>query len=204
MEKPNLLVLVADKNMEFTLRGALPRIAALNEPKIDCTIIQHPERDSGVRVTGPDVLARGRSKYSHALLVLDYEGSGFHGTATELENDLDRRLADTWEDNRGKAIVIEPEVDVWMWGSDNALAVILGRPGDQGIRDWLRQRGSEFSEQDKPLRPKEALEALVEELRQPRSSSIYQKIAGRISLNRCTDPAYRRLHQRLEGWFPPR
>lgn len=201
--KKNLLVLVADKNMEFTLCGALPRITALDRPKIDCTIIQHPGRDAGVRVTGPQLLARSRPVYSHALLVLDYEGSGFHGTATELERDLDRRLADTWGD-QGKAIVIEPEVDVWMWGSDNALAQILGRPGDQSIRNWLRQKGFEFSEHDKPLRPKEALEALVEALQRPRSSSIYQKIAGRVSLDRCIDPAYQRLRQRLAEWFPPR
>jgi hypothetical protein len=56
--------------------------------------------------------------FSHALLVLDHEGSGAGALdALALETQLDEQLKSTWGD-RAKAIVITPEVDIWMWGSD--------------------------------------------------------------------------------------
>lgn len=203
MEKAQLLVLVADKNMEYTIRGALERYSSLGIRKIinSTKIIQHPGRDPGVRSTGHQILALERTRYSHALLLLDHEGSGAHGSALDLETELDDRLRCTWGDN-GKAIVIEPELEVWMWGSDNALQQTLGRPKDQGIRDWLRQAGFEFSELDKPIRPKEAFNELMMGLQRPRSSSIYEKIAARISMERCSDRAFRRLRDTMRLWFP--
>jgi hypothetical protein len=70
------------------------------------------------------------------------------------------------------------------------------------IRDWLRERGFSFDEHGKPLRPKEAMEALVPVHRLPRSSALYEKITDRISLRRCVDPAFLRLREALTGWFP--
>lgn len=117
----DLIILVADKNMKFTLRGALSRPHALGIRPVQCTFREHSERDGGVRMTGPELLALERIRFEHALLVMDFEGSGTRANeATALEAELDKRLYPTWGGN-AKAIAIEPELDVWMWGSDNAL-----------------------------------------------------------------------------------
>lgn len=199
----DLVVLVADKNMQFALQGALSRPEALGIRPITHESRTHMGRDGGVRASGTDLLARDRRRFAHALLVLDFEGSGAREgqTVEELEAALDERLRAVWDGN-AKAIVIAPELDVWIWGSDNALREALHWPLDVSLRSWLQDHGFVFDAGGKPQQPKEALEALVRIHRQPRSSALYAKITGRISLQRCSDPAFVRLRAALRGWFP--
>lgn len=200
----DLVILVADKNAQFALRGALRRQKALGVRTISHEFRMHPGRDGGVRIGGVDVLARERRRFSHALLVFDLEGSGAGEgqSAIDLEAGLDARLEALWGPN-AKSIVITPEVDTWLWGADNALSEVLRWPSEVGgMRGWLQHKGFAFDANGKPKRPKEALEAMIPIHRQPRSSALYEKITGKISLRRCTDPAFLRLRETLQGWFP--
>lgn len=198
----DLFILVADKNAEFALKGALTRSAALGIRPIEFDIRTHPGRDGGTRKTGPELLATQRRQYSHGLLMLDLEGCGKESVgAAVLENQLDERLDSQWK-SAAKAIVIEPELDVWIWGSDNAVEASIQWPAGKGVRDWLREQGFDFDVNDKPVRPKEALEAALRVPGLPRSSAFYQHIASRISLTRCTDAAFIRLRNQLLTWFP--
>lgn len=197
----DLVLLVADKNAHFALKGALERPDALGIRPVTFDFIVHPEHDPGVLKTGPDIVGLARQRFSHALLVMDFEGSGSADDALALESRLDSRLQAAWQ-HRAKAIVIEPEVDVWMWGSDNAIRDAVEWPHSGSIREWLGLNGFEFQANDKPLRPKESLEAVLKEANQPRSSALYQQIASKISLRRCTDSAFHRLRQQLIHWFP--
>ncbi len=200
----DLVVLVADKNMQFALRGALSRPASLGTRAIDHEFRTHIGRDGGVRTSGAEVLAREHRRFSHAMLLLDHEGCGveMNETAAEVEAVLDAQMQAQWGP-RGKAIVIAPELDVWIWGADNALQQALDWPLPGSIRDWLRGRGFDFDVHGKPLRPKEALEAMVPVHRQPRSSALYERITRRISLRNCHDAAFVRLRLTLSAWFPP-
>jgi hypothetical protein len=115
----DLVLLVADKNAQFALKGALGRPEALAIRSIEFEFRVHPGRDGGARRTGPEVLALERRRFKHALLVLDFEGSGTDSpNAKGLEEQLDERLKTQWKE-KAKAIVIEPELDAWVWGSDN-------------------------------------------------------------------------------------
>lgn len=199
----DLALLVADKNMDFAMRGILNRHKALGTRSVSYEIRQHVNRDGGVRTTGPETLALLRQQFRHGIVMLDWEGSGSKAkSAIALEQELDARLERTWGD-RAKAIVIEPELDVWIWGSDNALVKILEWSEDQGIREWLTGRGYAFDGSQKPMRPKEALNELMVWLNHPRSSVLYERITGKISLAQCVDPAFRRLRSILQSWFPP-
>ena len=199
----DLVVLVADKNMQFALRGALGRPDAMGIRAIDHEFRTHIGRDGGVRTTGVELLLRDRGRFARALLVFDLEGSGARPdqTAEDLERVLDQELLVQWGPH-AKAIVIAPEVDIWLWGADNALKESLRWPLEGSIRSWLQQKGFMFDADGKPERPKEALEAMVRIHRQPRSSALYEKITSRISLQRCTDPAFVRLRAALQHWFP--
>jgi hypothetical protein len=199
----DLALLVADKNMDFAMRGILNRHKALGTRSVSYEIRQHVNRDGGVRTTGPETLALLRQQFRHGIVMLDWEGSGSKAeSAIALEQELDARLERTWGD-RAKAIVIEPELDVWIWGSDNALVKILEWSEDQGIREWLTGRGYAFDGSQKPMRPKKALNELMVWLNHPRSSVLYERITGKISLAQCVDPAFRRLRSTLQSWFPP-
>jgi len=107
----DLALLVADKDMELALQAALRRPESLSVRPFTFTCIKHPERDGGVRSNGASVLSVMASSHSHALLVLDFEGSGATGLTVEaLESRLDAEMQPVWKD-RGKSIVIAPELD---------------------------------------------------------------------------------------------
>ncbi len=197
----DLVVLVADRNMLHALRGALNRPPALGTAPIRFEILTHPNRDGGVRTTGKDLLALQQRRARHGLLMLDHEGCGSNESTHALESRLDSELNPKWG-SRAKAIVIEPELDVWMWGAENSLRDVFEWEGDIGIREWLARKGFQFNHAGKPLRPKEALEAVLLHTRRPRSSALYEEIATRLSLPRCTDAAFQRLRRTLAGWFP--
>jgi hypothetical protein len=197
----DLVLLVADKNAHFALKGALGRPEALGIRPIEFEFLVHPGRDGGARRTGPEVLALERRRFKHALLVLDFEGCGTDlPNATALEAQLDGRLSTHWKE-AAKSIVIEPELDVWVWGADNAVEAIIEWPAGKRVREWLRERGFTFEANEKPTRPKEALEAALRIPGLPRSSALYQAIAERISLRHCGDEGFIRLRNQLLGWF---
>jgi len=196
----DLALLVADKNAEYAMRGALGRPSALGIRQVDYQVLVEQGRDGGVRSRGCQLLNALRAGYSHALMILDHEGSGTSVASLELEASLDEDLGRVWGD-RGKAIVIEPEVDVWMWGDETHLRSVVGWRFREGIRDWLARESFAFGQRGKPVRPKEALEAVFFRANVPRSSACYQQIASRISLQRCQDPAFVRMRASLTQWF---
>lgn len=197
----DLVVLVADKNAHFALRGALNRPKALGIRTIEFEFQVHPQRDGGVRKNGPELLRAERKSFSHAVLMLDFEGSGSScRTAKELEAEMQERIEQTWH-THGIAVVADPEVDGWLWGSDNTLAQILGWSREQSVRAWLKDRDFAFNGNHKPERPKEAIEAVLREQRIPRSSSLYESITSRLSVNTCVDPAAVRLRHWLREKF---
>ncbi len=198
----DLVVLVADKNMHYAIRGALARNDALGVRKFSFDFRMHPGRDGGVRTTGPDVLAGESRRFQRALVIVDHDGCGKENESSlSLEATLDCRLNTTWGD-RAKAIVISPEVDVWLWGNDNVLAEVFEWPLPGTIRDWLAHKDFLFDDKNKPLKPKEALEALQSVHKKARSSALYERVTSKLSLAKCTDTSFVRLRTQLQSWFP--
>ncbi len=52
----DLIVLVADKNIEFTIKGLLSRPPALAIREITSYVVPHPERDPGCLLRAPEFL----------------------------------------------------------------------------------------------------------------------------------------------------
>ena len=197
----DLVVLVADKNMRFALQGALARPQALGIRPLTHAFRPHMGRDGGVRSTGAELLAREAPRFRHALMLLNTHGCGReHESPLTLEATLDGQLQEVWGE-RAKSLVIFPEVDVWLWGADNALCESLHWSHDAPIRDWLRARGFEFDVDGKPRQPKEAIQLICRAQKLARSSALYERITSRISLQNCTDPAFARLREQLSAWF---
>ena len=100
----DLVILVADKNMQFALRGALCRPAAMGIRDISFDFRMHPGRDGGVRTSGPDVLAGEQRRFTHALMVMDHEGCGKpDAPALSLEQELSKssvRMGSRCENHR--------------------------------------------------------------------------------------------------------
>ena len=200
----DLVVLVADANARSALLGLMSRCKSLKirPPSLDLYV--HPERDPGCRLKAHEFLRGFSPSYAYALVMFDREGCGASGEATgALEQQvLDHLSRSGWVD-RAAVIVLEPELDIWVWSASPEVDAALNWRGrEPDLRTWLTERGLLTPEETKPARPKEALEAALRAARKPRSSSIYQQLAEKVSLRRCSDPAFLKLTDVLRNWFP--
>lgn len=201
----DLVALVPGKDERETLDGLLSeRQQSLGIAAIRYEILVHPRRDAGCFHEAPAVLQPFLRRSRHALVLFDYEGSGQEArTAQEVLEDLQLRLAsDGWKD-RAAVVVIDPELEIWLWADSPRVETELGWiDRDRPLRDWLHEKGWWEVGQRKPERPKEALEKTLREVRVPRSSAIYGRLARRVGLRQCQDPSFHQLRDLLCSWFP--
>jgi len=201
----DLVVLVPGKDDRAALEGALRRPGALGiRPMGTWQFRIHPERDPGCRVRAHEFLRPECRRFAHALVVFDREGCGADVRVPEdIEQEVQQRLAGSGWGDRAAAVVIDPELEVWMWTQPLHLADEVAWEGGGGaLRPWLEQQGFWHPQDAKPRRPKEALQHTLRACRRPRTSALYGRIAEAAGLERCTDPAFLRLKRILRRWFP--
>ena len=111
--------------------------------------------------------------------------------------------ASAWGE-RGKAIVLAPELETWVWSDSPHVAAVAGwaerRPR---LRQWLNDHGLWNEQESKPPRRKEAFHAALHASGVARSASLYRQLAERVSLNRCADRSFHDLRTTLSGWRQP-
>jgi hypothetical protein len=200
----DLIALVADKSMEMALKGLLARPEALAIGHVRTDVQRHPEKDCGCRSHGATFLSPFAKQYRRALLMFDYEGCGEQNMpVVELEESLERELAHNGWLDRSAVIILDPELEIWVWSNSPHVADVLGWAGrTPPLREWLAQERLWPSGLPKPERPKETLEAALREVKEPRTSSLYEALAGKVSLEGCMDRAFLKLKSTLQGWFP--
>jgi hypothetical protein len=202
----DLVVLVADRNMEAMVHAILLRPQALGIRAVDFEIRRHPERDCGCVLSGVEYLKLFIGTHQYALLLFDHEGCGKEiESPPNIEARLESNLSDSGWGKKSVAIVIEPELETWVWG--NSVHVVremgwYGRTPDLGT--WLVSKGLLAEDGKKPSRPKEAVEAALREVRKPRSSALYEALGEKVSLARCEDRAFIKLKKVLKDWFGER
>ena len=198
----DLVCLVADKNIKAAITQLFERHESLGVGPFKYEVVTHPERDPGCFHQSDKILNGYRSTAQHALVIFDYEWTGVPvSTGLEVENLLECSLNKRYEEGWAKAVVIEPELEAWVFGTSHHVAKILGWPSNQDLRSFLTSSDLWTSEEPKPSDPKAALEAALGQKQIPRSSSIYRKLAEKVSLKSCTDRSFVRLKSLLKGWF---
>jgi hypothetical protein len=200
----DLVVLVADKDMEQAMIRLLQRAASLGIAAPTHDIYTHPNRDNGCRTAGHELLRPFTSRCRHALVVFDREGSGGEALdRAELERRVEAQLAANGWGDRCAALALDPELEVWMWVDSSELDRVIGWEGAAlPVRDWLRSQGFAIGADGKPLRPKEALRSALRHARKQPSASLFAALASRANLSRCADPSFLRLKSILQRWFP--
>lgn len=203
MSVEDLIILAADKNIEFAITGILSRAIALEIQNITYRIYCHPQKDPGCFHRADSFLRAFQNKYRFALVVFDYEGSGQENNFNrmEMEEEVFNRLNLAGWENRCAAIIIEPELENWVWSSSQHLPTALGFRNPASLAEFLQSNDFEDYRQEKPKHPKEALESALEHSSQPRSSSLYKKLATKVSLRNCTDLGFNKLKSTLKDWF---
>ena len=192
-ELADLFVLVADRDIEQTVLGLLARTHALGIRSVHAAEVRPFARhDGGCRMEGVSFLRALKGQFSHAVLIFDYEGSGADTNAVELENRLEEELRKSGWGDDAVVIVIDPEIEAWVWSESNQVERILGWDHDGSLRIWLQTKGYIQSGQQKPVDPK---------AKKP-SSSIFRQLADSVSFKGCTDRSFNKLKATLQRWFP--
>ena len=202
--KKDLVVLAADKDLEHALKGLFARPEALDIRPIHVDILVHPQHDPACARRGVAFLSNLSGRYHHGLLMFDHEGSGREQERVEeIRESLDADFAGSAWGDRAKAIVLSPELEVWIWSDSPHVAAVTGWTGRQApLRDWLEEHDWLRPNEVKPKRPKEAFQAALRAARRPRSASLYRQIAERVSLRHCTDRSFLEFREVLRRWFP--
>lgn len=131
------------------------------------------------------------------------DGCGQEGLSrAALEQQVEARLfAAGWGD-RAAVVVIDPELEAWVWNDSPHVAMALGwEAGESSLKEWLKEKGWLPEGRTKPTQPKTAVEEALRLSRRPRSSSVYLQLAQKVSFDRCVDASFLKLRQVLSRWF---
>jgi hypothetical protein len=199
----DLVLLAADKNIEAGIDAILRRYHSLGCRNINFKSFVHPHRDPGCYGRAAQFLQGFTTQFAHALVVFDLEGSGSSLSRTATEAEVESRLlAAGWNDDRAACVVVEPEIENWVWSDSPRVPELLGWDDNDDLRTALETAGRWPLSDAKPPRPKETLEFVLRILRRPRSSAIYAALGTAVGLNRCSDPAFAKLRGVTARWFP--
>lgn len=208
----DLVVFVADSTMEqaflsFMTRHDFHAPYNLNihpisfDPAED--LIRIPGNDSGAYGKGHEWMRARLGKYRHGIVVFDRE-FGTDLDAQTLSIDLTSRIAQTgWHLDHFRVVVIEPELEAWIWQRNQRVAVPLGFKTVDQLVASVCNAGLAWPEgQPKPSRPKEALEAVCRLKGIGFSAALHRSITASVSLIGCQDPSFVQLRAALQRWFP--
>lgn len=162
-------------------------------------------RDPGCRLNSASILRPYINQFAYSLVLFDREGSGAdeQQSRIEIEQAVEADLARNGWSSRNAAIVVDPEIEAWVWSDSPHVSSALGWINRQtDMRDWIKSNTSFWQAQNpKPDRPKEAMREVLREVRKPVSTSIFQDLSKSVGVDRCTDPAFAKLKKTLTDWF---
>ena len=204
----DLFLYVADADAQAFMDSLLNKPLALNIREITFDIERHPLRDSGMVQSGSELTRMKKGKYQKALLTWDHHGSGrdHRQTPGQVRDEIQKKLDSyTWSENSSVTIFV-PELEQWIWYSENALLDYCGISADQ-LNAWIADRSAKLDKSVETLKteqPKELFEyVLRERLRRtisPRDFAEIGKRAGVSGLMACE--SFRSVVDVLQAWFP--
>lgn len=198
----DLIVLVADLDMEAAVKGLLSRPHAIGIRPVTSKIIRHPQRDPGVRKDASAYLRPYQSGFWYALVMLDREGCGDEKKkADELENEIQNQLNQSGWKDRSAVIALDPELEVWVFASSPHVVRVLASGDEKLWQQIVAKYGG--SPGRKPNRPKEAVEEVLRRKGIARSSALYLELARNVGLMKCQDRAFNKFLDTCRRWFPP-
>ena len=197
-------MLVADQDMAETLKAVLDRPESLGIQPVQHEVARHVWRDPGCRANASRRLRPHLNQYRKAIVVFDKHGCGREDASRErVQMDVERDLENNgWVGDRAKAIVIEPELEAWIWTGSPHVARVLGWKGEyDDLKAWLVKRRLWIEDNAKPTDSKAAMKAVLRETSTARSAALFGDLAKRTTWRGCQCPAFAELKSVLKRWF---
>jgi len=201
----DLIILAADKDAIEALNGILQTLPLKGRMKrIRYEIKPALMHDGAARRHAHELLRPYIRQARFALVVFDREGCGAEGLSRiEIEREVLGRLEENGWHGRAEAVVIDPELEAWVWSHSPKVDEVLGWSGCQPpLREALKVEGWLAEAGMKPARPREAMKWALLQSKTPWSASLFSRLAQQVSYVRCTDPAFLKLLTTLGNWFP--
>ena len=202
--KRDLVILVPDRTFRLVVSTLIRRHASLAIRPMSLDIHAHTQFDPGCLRNCHEFLKPFLPTHSHALVLFDKHGCGRETVpAVDLEQEVEERLSRSgWEGN-ACAVVVDPELEVWVWSDSPEVVRCLGWVGRQPpLRERLRQEGLWESGSAKPADPKAAMILALREAGIAPPGPAFKQLAASVGLRRCTDHAFVRFREILQRWFP--
>jgi len=134
------------------------------------------------------------------MIDADWKGSpGVEGIRKRMSEHL---ASAGWITEHGLAVVLDPEIDVWLWTRTDHTAEALGWKSWRELEPCLVKERMWTKTQRKPQRAKEAADWAMRQRGKPRSAAAYRAVAQKVGLDRCEDPAFLVLRDTIRAWFP--
>jgi hypothetical protein len=165
--------------------------------------VRNGNTDGGIHRRAHELLRPYLRSHQNALVILDKNFGGQLPAALVREEILSSLLLNGWQSGCAEVVVIDPELEVWLWQRGNPhIARAFRYTGSVSLEEFLGGEGLWPSAALKPARPKEAASILLRQYRAGVRIVVYARIVENISVNSCQDPAFSLLASALRRWFP--
>ncbi|MBL8214450.1 MAG: hypothetical protein JNK87_27255 [Bryobacterales bacterium] len=160
-----MLAVVADKSIEEVLKCLLKRYQAFGTAPLlqDFRVFRIPKMTDGAILKRSHLyLIDARRNETAAMVICDRHGSGAGGSREELEARIEANIRQSGAFSECCAIVIDPELENWIWTKSPRLDQAIGWNRQPKLRHWLVQEGLLEVDAVKPANPKLALERALQ------------------------------------------
>lgn len=205
--KRPLVILVADGTMRavfqsFFRRSHFHRTLQCQRFEFDAVrdVFNDPLHTDGGVCARCEELLRGYQRTHHCALVVIDQQFGAERPASEVQQEMKARLSRSGWGDRVQVIVIDPELEVWLWQDNPNVQQALNCRG--GFRQDLMSSGDWPVDSAKPLKPKATMQRLIRANRAGAPVAVYARIAEKVSVEGCVDGAFSTLRETLRSWFP--
>ena len=204
------IFLLADLGMVAAFKGFFSRQGFYHalgtapfhvDPQLDI-ICDRAGNDPGVYTRAHELLRTYQSSHRYAVIVLDNAWEGSPGVEKIRANISINMELVGWQINRFVVIVIDPELESWMWQDNPHVARAFGFSLRPSLRDWLCKQALWPADSPKPPDPKLAFEKTLKVSKAKIPSVVFKKICSGISFKYCVDDAFGLLKHTLQKWFP--
>jgi hypothetical protein len=142
------------------------------------------------------------NSHNRVVVMFDKKFGGERPASEVREEALGRLRANGWAGDTADVVVIDPELEVWIWQDSPHVHETVGHAGERSLRDELKNETEWPDGFQKPLQPKALFREVCKRNRKGYSSSLYRDIVKKVSVKNCSDPAFQQLAFTLRRWFP--
>lgn len=207
---------LADEHMEKGLKAFFSRDdwhyamgcrkADIN-PENNTDILRVPGcTDGGIWKNAAENLDPFRDKYARAVIVLDEDFEPHPGPDTLRADITEAMVKSGWDEERFAVVVIQPELEAWLWAPNVNVALAFGHKDFDQLRGALEKEKLWTPGEPKPHDIKAARDRAAGLGGKKTGGPIFKGVFNALSkkaLDRCVEPGFGVLRTALQTWFPP-